>query len=82
LPDWLAAGNPPPVEPAELWPDDVLTDEEWERGWFDRQVLQGAKQPWERSITPRCFGGALEDPEIQLLRRYFGDDITIRENDQ
>jgi hypothetical protein len=45
-----------------MWPDDILTEEEWERGWFDRQVLAGRLQPWERAIVSRWLGGDMDDP--------------------
>jgi hypothetical protein len=62
IPDWVVTGDDPPVEPAEMWPDDILTEEEWERGWFDRQVLAGRLQPWERAIVSRWLGGDMDDP--------------------
>ena len=88
IPDWVLAGEDPPTEPAELWPDQVLSDDEWYRGWFDRKLARGEIQPWERAITPRWLGGEADDPPdalpvmaaaLRLLRRYFGDDITIED---
>lgn len=36
----------------DLWPEDVLTEAEWESGWFDRQVIAGKRQEWERALFP------------------------------
>jgi hypothetical protein len=41
----------------DLWPEDVLTEAEWESGWFDRKLIAGEIQEWERAIVPREFGG-------------------------
>lgn len=49
VPDWLANGEQPPLEPPELWPEDVLTEAEWDAAWFDRQLANGQ--------TPRRTGG-------------------------
>jgi hypothetical protein len=50
VPDWLANGgwsslDRPPDDLEELWPDDVLTEQEWERGWFNRKLVSGEVQP-------------------------------------
>lgn len=41
IPDWLACDEEPPTEPLELWPEDVLTEAEWDSAWFDRQLANG-----------------------------------------
>lgn len=56
VPDWLATGECPVVV-TDLWPEDVLSEEEWDRGWFDRKLIAGEVQEWERAVVPRWFGG-------------------------
>lgn len=46
-------------DPDYLWPEDVITEEEWERGWFDRQLIAGRRRPKDRANTPIEFGGDL-----------------------
>lgn len=41
IPDWMLAGEEPPTEPDELWPEDVISKDEWKRAWFDRQTVNG-----------------------------------------
>lgn len=44
-------------DPDKLWPEDVISEEEWERGWFDRQVLTGRRTEAQRQLYPPAFGG-------------------------
>lgn len=46
-------------DPDRIWPEDVLSEEEWHRGWFDRQVIQGRLRPEDRAFVDREFGGDL-----------------------
>lgn len=49
------------ADPDRIWPEDVLTEEEWNRGWFDRQVIAGRRRPDDRVNVDRAFGGELDD---------------------
>lgn len=53
---WLRALD----DPDRIWPEDVLTEDEWERGWFDRQVIAGRRRPEDRVNVAREFGGDLD----------------------
>lgn len=44
-------------DPDRIWPEDVLTAEEWERGWFDRQVIAGRLTEVDRATTHTSLGG-------------------------
>jgi hypothetical protein len=44
-------------DPDRIWPEDVLTDDEWNQGWFDRQVIAGLKTEAERVTVAPWFGG-------------------------
>lgn len=44
-------------DPDRIWPEDVLTDEEWNRGWFDRQVIAGKLRPEDAATVTVEFGG-------------------------
>jgi hypothetical protein len=58
---WVSSGpDEPPAGMPDLWPEDVLSEGEWEAGWFDRQVAQGRLEPGSRGDYPRCFGGTAE----------------------
>lgn len=48
----------------DLWPEDMLTAAEWAAAWFDRQVIAGRRQEWERALVPRCFGGTRDEPFV------------------
>jgi hypothetical protein len=40
-----------------IWPEDVLTEAEWEAGWLDRQIIAGRRTEADRATTPRWLGG-------------------------
>ncbi len=40
-----------------IWPEDLLTEAEWEAGWFDRQIIAGRRTEADRATTPRWMGG-------------------------
>lgn len=44
-------------DPDRIWPEDVLTEAEWELGWFDRQVIAGRKTEADRASVERWLGG-------------------------
>lgn len=48
-------------DPDRVWPEDVLTDAEWEAGWFDRQLIMGKRTEADRATTPKWLGGDLDD---------------------
>lgn len=50
---WQAALD----DPDRIWPEDVLTDEEWKLGWFDRQVIMGKLREEDRCDYPAHLGG-------------------------
>jgi hypothetical protein len=54
---WLAALD----DPDRIWPEDVLTDDEWNRGWFDREVIAGRRTEEERINWPPGLGGTGKD---------------------
>jgi hypothetical protein len=64
VPDWIVEGDDPPDNtPVEdLWPEDVIDEDEWNRGWFNRKLAALEIQAWERAITPRWLGGDADDP--------------------
>lgn len=41
-----------------VWPEDVLSDAEWEAGWLDRRIIAGRATEADRAATPRELGGA------------------------
>lgn len=47
-------------DPDRIWPEDVLSEEEWHLGWFDRQVILGRMRPEDRGTVEREFGGDLD----------------------
>lgn len=64
-------------DPDRIWPEDVLTEDEWNRGWFDRQVIQGRLRPEDRASVEREFGGDLDvstltDEQIRERNRQAG----------
>lgn len=64
-------------DPDRIWPEDVLTEDEWHRGWFDRQVIQGRLRPEDRASVEREFGGDLDvstltDEQIRERNRQAG----------
>lgn len=54
---WCSAVEALADDPDAVWPEDVLTEAEWNRGWFDRQVIQGRMKPEERPTVECCVGG-------------------------
>jgi hypothetical protein len=40
-----------------IWPEDVLTEAEWEAGWLDRQIIAGRCSEADRATTPSWLGG-------------------------
>lgn len=57
---WTRALN----DPDRIWPEDVLTEAEWNRGWFDRQVIQGRMRPEDRAGVDQEFGGDLDSSTL------------------
>ena len=47
-------------DPERIWPEDILTEAEWNQGWFDRQVIAGRMRPEDRATVPVEFGGGKE----------------------
>lgn len=45
------------ADPDRIWPEDVLSEGEWEAGWLDRQILAGRRADADRAITPKSLGG-------------------------
>ncbi len=44
-------------DPDRIWPEDVLSEAEWNRGWFDRQLILGRLRPEDRANVDRDLGG-------------------------
>lgn len=40
-----------------IWPEDVLSEAEWESGWLDRQIIAGRRTEADRPTTPQWLGG-------------------------
>lgn len=56
---WCSSGpDEAPAGMPDLWPEDVLTEAEWEAGWFDRQVTLGRLRSEDSADYLRCFGGS------------------------
>lgn len=43
-----------------IWPEDVLTEAEWEAGWLDRQIIAGRLTEADRASTEAWLGGTKE----------------------
>lgn len=44
-------------DPDRIWPEDVLTEDEWQRGWLDRQIILGNRTEADRATTDASLGG-------------------------
>lgn len=57
-----APDDPPAGMGPDLWPEDVLSDTEWNRGWFARKVLAGELDPDAAATIPEAVGGTMPNP--------------------
>jgi hypothetical protein len=48
-------------DPHKIWPEDVLAEEGWQRGWFARKVLEGRLIEAMREFYPTDVGGTSPD---------------------
>jgi hypothetical protein len=44
-------------DPDHFWPEDHITEAEWSKGWFDREVIAGRRNEEERINWPPGLGG-------------------------